>query len=347
MSTIYSDLAAAVGNTPLIRLKAASEATGCEILGKAEFMNPGQSVKDRAALGILSDAIKRGTLRPGGTIVEGTAGNTGIGLALVGSSMGFNTVIVIPETQSQEKKDMIRLAGAKLIEVPAVPYKDQNNYIKYSERLAEDLAKSEPNGAIWANQFDNTANRNIHVTTTAEEIWEQTEGQVDAFICAVGTGGTLAGTALGLREKNQKIKIGLADPDGAALYNYYKNGELKSSGGSITEGIGQGRITKNLEGLNIDMPFNVSDKEALPVVFNLLQNEGLCLGGSSGINVAGAKKMAKELGPGHKIVTILCDFGTRYQSKLYNLEFLREKGLPVPNWLVQDEATKMKPMFVN
>ena len=261
--------------------------------------------------------------------------------------MGFKTVIVIPQTQSQEKKDMIRLAGATLIEVPAVPYKDQNNYIKYSQRLAEDLAKREPNGAIWANQFDNTANRNIHVTTTAEEIWEQTEGQIDAFICAVGTGGTLAGTALGLREKNKRVKIGLADPDGAALYNYYKNGELKSSGGSITEGIGQGRITKNLEGLNVDMPFNVSDQEALPVVFNLLQNEGLCLGGSSGINVAGAIKMAKELGPGHKIVTILCDFGTRYQSKLYNLEFLREKGLPVPNWLVQDEITKMKPMFVN
>ena len=243
-------------------------------------MNPGQSVKDRAALGIISDAIKKDTLRPGGTIVEGTAGNTGIGLALVGSSMGFKTVIVIPETQSQEKKDMIRLAGAKLIEVPAVPYKDQNNYIKYSQRLAEDLAKKEPNGAIWANQFDNTANRNIHVTTTAEEIWKQTEGQIDAFICAVGTGGTLAGTALGLREKNKRVKIGLADPDGAALFNYYKNGELKSSGGSITEGIGQGRITKNLEGLNIDMPFNVSDQEALPVVFNLLQNEGLCLGGS-------------------------------------------------------------------
>ena len=341
------NLPATIGNTPLIKLNQASEETGCEIYGKAEFMNPGQSVKDRAALGIISDAIKRGTLRAGGTIVEGTAGNTGIGLALVGSSMGFKTVIVIPQTQSQEKKDMIRLAGATLIEVPAVPYKDQNNYIKYSQRLAEDLAKREPNGAIWANQFDNTANRNIHVTTTAEEIWEQTEGQIDAFICAVGTGGTLAGTALGLREKNKRVKIGLADPDGAALYNYYKNGELKSSGGSITEGIGQGRITKNLEGLHVDMPFNVSDQEALPVVFNLLQNEGLCLGGSSGINVAGAIKMAKELGPGHKIVTILCDFGTRYQSKLYNLEFLREKGLPVPNWLVQDEITKMKPMFVN
>ena len=343
---IFPNLPATIGNTPLIKLQQASNETSCEIYGKAEFMNPGQSVKDRAALGIITEAMNSGKLRPGGTIVEGTAGNTGIGLALVGSSMGFKTVIVIPQTQSQEKKDMIRLAGAQLIEVPAVPYKDPNNYIKYSQRLAEDLAKREPNGAIWANQFDNVANRNIHVTTTAEEIWEQTDGQVDAFICAVGTGGTLAGTAMGLREKNKKVKIGLADPDGAALYNYYKNGELKSSGGSITEGIGQGRITKNLEGLSVDMPFSISDKEALPIVFNLLKFEGLCLGGSSGINVAGAIRMAKELGPGHKIVTILCDYGTRYQSKLYNLEFLREKNLPVPDWLVQDEETKMKPMFI-
>jgi len=343
---IFPNLTATIGNTPLIKLQQASNETSCEIYGKAEFMNPGQSVKDRAALGIITEAMNSGKLRPGGTIVEGTAGNTGIGLALVGSSMGFKTVIVIPQTQSQEKKDMIRLAGAQLIEVPAVPYKDPNNYIKYSQRLAEDLAKREPNGAIWANQFDNVANRNIHVTTTAEEIWEQTDGQVDAFICAVGTGGTLAGTAMGLREKNKKVKIGLADPDGAALYNYYKNGELKSSGGSITEGIGQGRITKNLEGLSVDMPFSISDKEALPIVFNLLKYEGLCLGGSSGINVAGAIRMAKELGPGHKIVTILCDYGTRYQSKLYNLEFLREKNLPVPDWLVQDEETKMKPMFI-
>ena len=344
---IFSDLKNAIGKTPLIKLNRASEETGCEIYGKAEFMNPGQSVKDRAALGIIENAIKQGVLQPGGTIVEGTAGNTGIGLALVGSSMGFKTVVVIPNTQSQEKKDMIRLAGAKLVEVPALPYRDQNNYIRYSQRLAEELAKTEPNGAIWANQFDNIANRNIHIKTTANEIWEQTDGKVDGFICAVGTGGTLAGTAYGLREKNKNIKIGLADPDGAALYNFYKSGELKSEGGSITEGIGQGRITKNLEGLIVDMPFNISDKVALPVLFSLLENEGLCLGGSSGINVAGAIKMAKELGPGHKIVTILCDPGARYQSKLYNIEFLREKGLPVPGWLMQDVAKPMKPMFVS
>ena len=344
---IFSDLKNAIGKTPLIKLNRASEETGCEIYGKAEFMNPGQSVKDRAALGIIENAIKQGDLQPGGTIVEGTAGNTGIGLALVGSSMGFKTVVVIPNTQSQEKKDMIRLAGAKLVEVPALPYRDQNNYIRYSQRLAEELAKTEPNGAIWANQFDNIANRNIHIKTTANEIWEQTDGKVDGFICAVGTGGTLAGTAYGLREKNKNIKIGLADPDGAALYNFYKTGELKSEGGSITEGIGQGRITKNLEGLIVDMPFNISDKVALPVLFSLLENEGLCLGGSSGINVAGAIKMAKELGPGHKIVTILCDPGARYQSKLYNIEFLREKGLPVPGWLMQDVAKPMKPMFVS
>jgi cysteine synthase A len=344
---IFSDLKNAIGKTPLIKLNRASEETGCEIYGKAEFMNPGQSVKDRAALGIIENAIKQGDLQPGGTIVEGTAGNTGIGLALVGSSMGFKTVVVIPNTQSQEKKDMIRLAGAKLVEVPALPYRDQNNYIRYSQRLAEELAKTEPNGAIWANQFDNIANRNIHIETTANEIWEQTDGKVDGFICAVGTGGTLAGTAYGLREKNKNIKIGLADPDGAALYNFYKTGELRSEGGSITEGIGQGRITKNLEGLIVDMPFNISDKVALPVLFSLLENEGLCLGGSSGINVAGAIKMAKELGPGHKIVTILCDPGARYQSKLYNIEFLREKGLPVPGWLMQDVAKTMKPMFVS
>ena len=344
---IFSDLKNAIGKTPLIKLNQASEETGCEIYGKAEFMNPGQSVKDRAALGIIENAIKQGDLQPGGTIVEGTAGNTGIGLALVGSSMGFKTVVVIPNTQSQEKKDMIRLAGAKLVEVPALPYRDQNNYIRYSQRLAEELAKTEPNGAIWANQFDNIANRNIHIETTANEIWEQTDGKVDGFICAVGTGGTLAGTAYGLREKNKNIKIGLADPDGAALYNFYKTGELRSEGGSITEGIGQGRITKNLEGLIVDMPFNISDKVALPVLFSLLENEGLCLGGSSGINVAGAIKMAKELGPGHKIVTILCDPGARYQSKLYNIEFLREKGLPVPGWLMQDVAKPMKPMFVS
>ena len=344
---IFSDLKNAIGKTPLIKLNRASEETGCEIYGKAEFMNPGQSVKDRAALGIIENAIKQGDLQPGGTIVEGTAGNTGIGLALVGSSMGFKTVVVIPNTQSQEKKDMIRLAGAKLVEVPALPYREKNNYIRYSQRLAEELAKTEPNGAIWANQFDNIANRNIHIETTANEIWEQTDGKVDGFICAVGTGGTLAGTAYGLRERNKNIKIGLADPDGAALYNFYKSGELKSEGGSITEGIGQGRITKNLEGLIVDMPFNISDKVALPVLFSLLENEGLCLGGSSGINVAGAIKMAKELGPGHKIVTILCDPGARYQSKLYNTEFLREKGLPVPSWLMHDVAKLMKPMFVS
>ena len=331
--TVYKDLPHAVGHTPLIRLNKASELTGCEILGKAEFMNPGQSIKDRAALGIIEQAVADGSLRPGGTIVEGTAGNTGIGLALVGGSMGFKTVIVIPETQSQEKKDMIRLAGAELVEVPAKPYKDPNNYVKYSARLAEELAKTEPNGAIWANQFDNVANRDAHVKTTAPEIWEQTDGKVDGFICAVGSGGTLAGVAIGLREKNKDVKIGIADPDGAALYNFYANGEMKSEGTSITEGIGQGRITANLEGLDIDLPYNISDAEALPIVFDLLQDEGLCLGGSSGINIAGAIRMAKDMGPGHTIVTVLCDYGNRYQSKLFNPAFLKEKGLPVPEWL--------------
>ncbi|QDL90358.1 cysteine synthase A [Paroceanicella profunda] len=331
--SMYKDLPHAVGHTPLIRLRKASELTGCEILGKAEFLNPGQSVKDRAALGIITDAVARGTLRPGGTIVEGTAGNTGIGLALVGASMGFRTVIVIPDTQSQEKKDMIRLAGAELVEVPAVPYRNPDNYVKYSARLAAELAKTEPNGAIWANQFDNVANRQAHIDTTAPEIWEQTDGKLDGFICAVGSGGTLAGVAMGLRERSKDVKIGLADPDGAALYNWYANGELKSEGSSITEGIGQGRITANLEGLTVDMPFNVPDAEALPVVFDLLSEEGLCLGGSSGINVAGAIRMAKEMGPGHRIVTILCDYGTRYQSKLFNPAFLRAKSLPVPAWL--------------
>jgi cysteine synthase A len=330
---VYSDLSHAVGNTPLIKLRKASEITGCEIFGKAEFMNPGQSVKDRAALGIIQDAIKSGRLQPGGTIVEGTAGNTGIGLALVGASMGFKTVIVIPETQSQEKKDMIRLAGAELVEVPAKPYKDANNYIKYSERLAKKLAKTEPNGAIWANQFDNVANRDVHVVTTAPEIWAQTGGNIDGFVSAVGTGGTLAGTAMGLREKSKDIKIALADPDGAALYNYYANGELKSSGDSITEGIGQGRITANLEGLNVDMPFNIPDAEALPLIFDLLRDEGLCMGGSTGINIAGAIRMAKEMGPGHTIVTILCDYGNRYQSKIFNPKFLKAMNLPVPEWL--------------
>ncbi|RMH46996.1 MAG: cysteine synthase A [Alphaproteobacteria bacterium] len=335
MTGVYKDLPDAVGHTPLIRLRKASEITGCEILGKAEFLNPGQSVKDRAALGIIRDAVARGTLRPGGTIVEGTAGNTGIGLALVGAAMGFRCVIVIPETQSREKKEMLRLAGAELVEVPAVPYRDPNNYVKYSARLAEALARTEPNGAIWANQFDNVANRQAHVETTAPEIWEQTQGRIDGFICAVGTGGTLAGVAIGLRERRRDIKIGLADPDGAALYNWYAHGELRAEGSSITEGIGQGRITANLEGLEVDMPFNIPDTEALPWIFDMLSEEGLCLGGSSGINIAGAVRMAREMGPGHTIVTILCDYGTRYQSKLFNPEFLRARGLPVPEWLAR------------
>jgi len=328
---ICRTLAEAIGHTPLIRLNRASEMTGCEILGKAEFLNPGQSVKDRAALYIIRDAVARGTLKPGGTIVEGTAGNTGIGLALVGSSMGFRTVIVIPETQSQEKKDMLRLAGAELVEVPAAPYKNPNNYVRYSGRLAEALAMSEPNGAIWANQFDNTANRQAHVETTGPEIWDQTGGKVDGFICAVGSGGTLAGVAMALQSKG--VKIGLADPEGAALYSFYTEGVLKAEGTSITEGIGQGRITANLEGLTPDFACRIPDSEALPVVFSLLEDEGLCLGGSSGINVAGAIRMAREMGPGHTIVTILCDYGTRYQTKLFNPAFLKDKGLPVPQWL--------------
>ncbi|MGD1934252.1 MAG: cysteine synthase A [Candidatus Phaeomarinobacter sp.] len=330
---IKNGIVDAIGNTPLIRLKKASEDTGCEILGKAEFMNPGQSVKDRAALFIIQDAIKTGRLQPGGTIVEGTAGNTGIGLALVGNALGFKTVIVIPETQTQEKKDMLRLAGAELIEVPALPYKDPNNYVKYSGRLAEELAAKEPKGAIWANQFDNVANRQGHIETTAPEIWDQTEGKVDGFVCAVGTGGTLAGVATGLREKKKDITIGIADPMGAALYNYYAHGELKAEGTSITEGIGQGRITANLEGLEVDEAFQIPDQEALPVAFDLLEHEGLCMGSSSGVNVAGAMRLAKKMGPGHTIVTILCDFGTRYQSKMFNPAFLKEKGLPVPGWL--------------
>ena len=325
------DLAAAIGNTPLIKLRAASEATGCTILGKAEFMNPGQSVKDRAALYIIKDAIARGDLKPGGTIVEGTAGNTGIGLALVGASMGFKTVIVIPETQSQEKKDMLRLAGAELVQVPAAPYKNPNNYVRYSGRLAEELAKTTPEGVIWANQFDNTANRQEHIETTGPEIWEQTGGKVDGFICAVGSGGTLAGVGMALQPKG--VKIGLADPMGAALHSFYTTGELASEGTSITEGIGQGRITANLEGFTPDMSYQIPDEEALPVVFDMLEHEGLCLGGSSGVNVAGAIRMAKEMGPGHTIVTILCDYGTRYQSKLFNPDFLKSKGLPVPGWM--------------
>ncbi|MEM8572551.1 MAG: cysteine synthase A [Pseudomonadota bacterium] len=330
---VAKDLPDAVGHTPLLRLKRASEETGCEILGKAEFLNPGQSVKDRAALFIIRDAIARGDLCPGGTIVEGTAGNTGIGLSLVGAAMGYRTVIVIPETQSQEKKDMLRISGAELVEVPALPYKNPNNYVRYSGRLAETLATTDPNGAIWANQFDNVANRQAHIETTAPEIWEQTGGQVDGFICAVGSGGTLAGVAEGLRARKPEVKIGLADPDGAALFHYYAHGSLKAEGSSITEGIGQGRITANLEGLNVDMPYNIPDAEALEIVFALLEEEGLCLGSSSGINVAGAIRMARDLGPGHTIVTILCDYGTRYQSKLYNADFLRSKDLPVPRFL--------------
>ncbi len=341
---IASSVLDAIGNTPLIKLKAASEETGCEILGKAEFMNPGQSVKDRAALFIIQDAIRKGQLRPGGTIVEGTAGNTGIGLAVVANALGFRTVIVIPETQSQEKKDALRLLGAQLVEVPAVAYRNDNNYVKYSQRLAEKLAETEPAGAIWANQFDNVANREGHTQTTAEEIWAQTGGKVDGFICAVGTGGTLAGVSMGLKAKNPGITIGLADPHGAALYSYYTEGELKSEGSSITEGIGQGRITANLEGIQVDKAYRISDADAVARVFQILADEGMCLGGSSGINVEGAIRLARDLGPGHRIVTVLCDYGTRYQSRLFNPAFLREKELPVPEWL--EERVSVPNVFV-
>jgi cysteine synthase len=330
---IHDGFIGAIGNTPLVRLNGPSEATGCEILGKAEYANPGGSVKDRAALYIVRDAEQRGLLKPGGVIVEGTAGNTGIGLALVANALGYRTVIVIPDTQSQEKKDMLRLCGADLREVPAAPYKDPGNYVHVSERLAKEIAESEANGAIWANQFDNVANRQAHIEGTGPEIWQQTQGKVDGFICAVGTGGTLAGTAKTLRGLNKNIKIGLADPMGAALYNYYANGELKAEGSSITEGIGQGRITKNLDDLEIDMPYQIKDSELLDIAFSLLKDEGFCLGGSSGINVAGAIRMAKEMGPGHTIVTILADSGTRYMSKMFNPSFLRNLGLPVPDWL--------------
>ena len=339
---IKQDLADAVGNTPLIKLRGPSEATGCTILGKAEFLNPGQSVKDRAALWMIRDAERRGTLKPGGTIVEGTAGNTGIGLALIGASLGYKTIIVIPETQSDEKKDMLRLAGAELVQVPAVPYRNPNNYVKYSARLAERLKDELPGGAIWANQFDNTANRQAHVDTTGPEIWDQTDGKVDGFICAVGSGGTLAGVAEVLQPKG--VKCGLADPMGAALYSFYTTGEFASEGSSISEGIGQGRITENLEGFTPDFACQVPDEEALPVIFDLLKEEGLCLGGSSGINVAGAMRMAREMGPGHTIVTILCDYGNRYQSKLWNPAFLKEKGLPVPDWL-DDEPMDLPTVF--
>ena len=331
--TIRDGFCDTIGNTPLIRLHKASEETGCEILGKAEFLNPGQSVKDRAALFIVKDAEERGALRPGGVIVEGTAGNTGIGLALVANERGYRTVIVIPETQTDEKKDMLRLCGADLREVPAVPYKDPNNYVKYSGRLAEELNESEPNGAIWANQFDNVANRRAHLETTGPEIWDQTAGRVDGFVCAVGSGGTLGGVSMSLKARNKDVVIGIADPMGAALFNYYKHGELKAEGSSITEGIGQGRITANLEDVAVDEAFQISDAEALEIVFDLLKHEGLCMGASSGINVAGAIRLAKQMGPGHRIVTILCDYGTRYMSKLFNPAFLREKGLPTPDWL--------------
>jgi cysteine synthase A len=332
-SSVSPSVLDAIGNTPLIRLHRASEATGCEILGKAEFMNPGASVKDRAALYIVRDAERRGLLRPGGRIVEGTAGNTGIGLAMVACALGYSCTIVIPRTQSQEKKDAIRLMGAELVEVDAVPYANPMNYVKYSGRLAEELNDREPAGAVWANQFDNIANRQAHVETTGPEIWEQTGGKVDGFVSAVGSGGTLAGVAIALRDKNPKVAIALADPFGAALYEYYAHGELKSEGSSITEGIGQGRITANLDGLKVDYPYRISDEEMLTEVFALAQQEGLLMGGSTGINVAGAVRLARDLGPGHTIVTILCDHGSRYQSKLFNPEFLKERGLPTPPWM--------------
>jgi cysteine synthase A len=339
--TFHPSVLEAIGNTPLIKLKGASDATGCTILGKAEFLNPGQSVKDRAALYIIRDAENKGLLRPGGVIVEGTAGNTGIGLTLVAKALGYRTVIVIPETQSQEKKDALKLLGAELVEVPAVPYKNPNNYVKVSGRLAQQLARTEPNGAIWANQFDNVANRQAHIETTAKEIWNDTNGKVDGFVCSVGSGGTLAGVAAGLKSFNKDIKIGIADPDGAALYEFYKTGELKSAGSSITEGIGQGRITANLEGFKPEFAYNISDAEALPYVFDLVEHEGLCLGGSTAINIAGAVRLARDLGPGHTVVTILCDYGNRYQSKLFNPDFLTSKGLPVPEWLTSSTDIKI------
>jgi len=324
----------AIGNTPLVRLNRASEAAGCEIWGKAEFMNPGQSVKDRAALQIIRDAEAKGSLQPGGLIVEGTAGNTGIGLTMVGAALGYRSVIVLPRTQSQEKKDFIRLLGAELIEVDAVPYANPGNYARISGRIAEERAATESNGAIWANQFDNLANREAHYLTTGPEIWDQTGGKVDGFICAVGSGGTLAGVAQALREKKPGVSIGLADPLGSALFNYYTAGELKAEGGSITEGIGQGRITANLDGLKVDHSYQITDAEAVAQVFDLVQHEGLCLGGSSGINIAGAIRLGRELGPGATVVTILCDHGSRYQSKLFNPAFLRERGLPTPPWML-------------
>ncbi|MCH7936502.1 MAG: cysteine synthase A [Proteobacteria bacterium] len=330
---VLDGFAETIGNTPLIRLREVSEETGCDILGKAEFLNPGSSVKDRAALFIIKDAEERGALEPGGLIVEGTAGNTGIGLALCGNARGYRTLIVIPETQSQEKKDMLRLCGAELKEVPAVPYKDPNNYVHVAERLAQEMAKTETNGVLYANQWDNTANLRAHLEGTGPEIWEQTGGTLDGFICSIGTGGTLTGVSMFMKEKGPDVKIGIADPMGASMYSYYSTGELKSEGDSIAEGIGQGRITGNLEGAVVDMPFQIPDAEALPYIFDLLKHEGLCLGGSSAINIAGAVRMAKEMGPGNTIVTILADYGDRYQSKLFNPAFLKEKGLPVPDWL--------------
>jgi cysteine synthase A len=330
---VREDFVDAVGNTPLIALRRASEATGCRILGKAEFLNPGGSVKDRAAKYILLDAEERGEIRPGGVVVEGTAGNTGIGLALVGNARGYRTVIVIPETQSQEKKDMLRLCGAELREVPAVPYKNPENYVHVAERLATKLAGSEPNGVLYANQWDNLSNRDGHFRSTGPEIWEQTGGRVDGFTCAIGTGGTLAGVGLFLKDRNRDVVIAAADPMGAAMYDYFKHGRLASEGSSITEGIGQGRVTANIAGAPVDDAYRIPDEEMLPIVFELLQHEGLCLGGSSGINVAGAIRLAKDLGPGHTVVTVLCDSGTRYQSKLFNPGFLRSKGLPTPAWL--------------
>jgi cysteine synthase len=342
---ILGDVLAAIGNTPLIRLNQVSELTGCEIYGKAEFLNPGQSVKDRAALYIVRDAIAKGTLKPGGTIVEGTAGNTGIGLSLVANAMGYKSIIVIPETQTEEKKAAIRLMGATLVEVPAKPYRNPNNYVRFSGRLAEKLNRELPEGAIWAQQFDNVANRQAHLETTGPEIAAQTGGKIDGFICAVGSGGTLSGVAAALRQLVPGVQIGLADPEGAALYNYYKNGELKSNGGSITEGIGQGRITANIADLKVDHAYQISDAEALPYIFDLVANEGLCLGGSSGINIAGAVRLARELGPGKTIVTILADYGNRYQSKLFNREFLAKKGLPVPKWLEERPTLDLSDVF--
>jgi cysteine synthase A len=338
---IRKDIIDTIGNTPLVKLRRASELTGCTILGKAEFMNPGQSVKDRAGLFIIQDAVKHGRLRPGGVIVEGTAGNTGIGLALVASALGYRTVIVIPNSQSQEKKDTLRIYGAELLEVPPAPYANPNNYVKVSERVANELAKSEPNGVIWANQWDNLANRQGHVETTGPEIWAQTDGKVDGFVCAIGTGGTLAGVGIALKERKPQVRIAAADPMGAAMFSYFTTGVLKAEGSSITEGIGQGRITKNIEGAPIDVAYQIPDSEAVPIIFDLLEHEGLCLGGSSGINVAGAIRLAREMGPGHTIVTVLADYGTRYQSKLFNPDFLRSKNLPVPAWLERRSAIKV------